>query len=93
MPAPPDLLVHLRRARDHVDRYYTEPLDLGRLACVAGISKYLHLTTPAPPMGEHLVGAIGRAQDEGGMAGVGVTSTTARRPTTSSVAQDAQSAG
>jgi AraC-like DNA-binding protein len=35
-----DLLVHLRRARDHVDRHYAEPLDLAVLAAVAGISKY-----------------------------------------------------
>ena len=38
--APADLLVHLRRARDHVDRHYTEPLDLESIAAVAGISKY-----------------------------------------------------
>ena len=38
--APGDLLVHLRRARDHVDRHYAEPLDLESLAAVAGISKY-----------------------------------------------------
>jgi AraC-like DNA-binding protein len=38
--APSDLLVHLRRARDHVDRHYTEPLDLDSIAAVAGISKY-----------------------------------------------------
>ena len=38
--APSDLLVHLRRARDHVDRHYTEPLDLESIAGVAGISKY-----------------------------------------------------
>ena len=25
---PGDVLVHLRRARDHVDRHYAEPLDL-----------------------------------------------------------------
>jgi AraC-like DNA-binding protein len=35
-----DLLVHLRRARDHIDRAYAEPLDLDRLAAVAGVSKY-----------------------------------------------------
>lgn len=34
------LLAHLRRARDHMDRNYTEPLDLDRLASVAGVSKY-----------------------------------------------------
>jgi AraC-like DNA-binding protein len=37
---PGDLLVHLRRARDHADRNYAEPLDLAALATVAGISKY-----------------------------------------------------
>lgn len=38
--APGDVLVHLRRARDHADRHYAEPLDLGALAAVAGLSKY-----------------------------------------------------
>ncbi|MDG4797533.1 AraC family transcriptional regulator [Micromonospora sp. WMMD1082] len=37
---PGDLLVHLRRARDHMDRHYTETLDLAAVAAVAGISKY-----------------------------------------------------
>jgi AraC-like DNA-binding protein len=37
---PGDVLVHLRRARDHADRHYTEPLDLETLAAVAGMSKY-----------------------------------------------------
>jgi len=36
MRAPADVLVHLRRARDHIDR----PLDLASLAAVAGISRY-----------------------------------------------------
>jgi transcriptional regulator GlxA family with amidase domain len=36
----PDLTVHLRRARDHVDRHFADDLDLDRLARVAGISKY-----------------------------------------------------
>jgi AraC-like DNA-binding protein len=36
----PELLVHLRRARDHVDRHFAEDLDLDRLARVAGVSKY-----------------------------------------------------
>jgi AraC-like DNA-binding protein len=34
------MLVHLRRARDHADRHFTEPLDLGALAVIAGMSKY-----------------------------------------------------
>jgi AraC-like DNA-binding protein len=38
--APGDVLVHLRRARDHVDRHYTEPHDLAALAELAGLSKY-----------------------------------------------------
>ncbi|GJF02517.1 helix-turn-helix transcriptional regulator [Pseudonocardia sp. D17] len=37
---PGDVLVHLRRARDHIDRHYTESLDLEAVAAVAGISKY-----------------------------------------------------
>jgi AraC-like DNA-binding protein len=35
-----ELLARLRRARDHVDRYYRDPLDLDELARVAGLSKY-----------------------------------------------------
>lgn len=38
--APQDVLTHLRRARDHVDRHFAEPLDLETLAGIAGISKY-----------------------------------------------------
>jgi AraC-like DNA-binding protein len=34
------LLAHLRRARDHIDRNYRDPLDLDRLARVAGVSKF-----------------------------------------------------
>jgi AraC-like DNA-binding protein len=34
------LLAQLRRARDHIDRNYREPLDLDRLAAVARVSKY-----------------------------------------------------
>ena len=37
---PVDLLAHLRRARDHVDRHYDRPLDLDQLAEVAGVSKF-----------------------------------------------------
>ena len=38
--APADVLVHLRRARDHADLYFAEPLDLATLADVAGLSKF-----------------------------------------------------
>jgi AraC-like DNA-binding protein len=37
---PGDVLVHLRRARDHADRHYTEPLDLDTLAGIAGLSRF-----------------------------------------------------
>ena len=37
---PGDVLVHLRRARDHVDRRYAEPLDLEVMARAAGLSKF-----------------------------------------------------
>jgi len=40
MAPPEELLVHLRRARDLVDRCYAEPLDLDSLAGAAGVSKY-----------------------------------------------------
>lgn len=37
---PGDVLVHLRRARDHVDLRYAEPLDLDVMARAAGLSKF-----------------------------------------------------
>jgi AraC-like DNA-binding protein len=37
---PVDLLRHLRRARDHMDRHYDRPLDLDELSRVAGVSKF-----------------------------------------------------
>lgn len=37
---PGDVLVHLRRARDHMDAHYTEPIDLDVLSATAGISKW-----------------------------------------------------
>jgi AraC-like DNA-binding protein len=38
--APGDVLVHLRRARDHIDRAYAEALDLEAIAATAGLSKW-----------------------------------------------------
>ena len=35
---PATLLPHLRRARDHIDRHFAEPLDVDALARVANIS-------------------------------------------------------
>jgi AraC-like DNA-binding protein len=37
---PGDVLVHLRHARDHLDRHFAEAVDLERVAAVAGLSKY-----------------------------------------------------
>ncbi len=66
--APDDVLVHLRRARDHADRHYDQPLDLDQLAAVAGISKYhfqrLFTATYGFSPAEHLSRRrIERAQD------------------------------
>ena len=65
---PGDVLVHLRRARDLADREFAQPLDLDRLAQVAGLSKYHFLRlfkatygiTPAAYVSER---RIERAQD------------------------------
>ncbi|MBP8918866.1 MAG: helix-turn-helix transcriptional regulator [Micropruina sp.] len=35
-----DVLVHLRAARDHADRNFTEPLELEHLAAIARLSKF-----------------------------------------------------
>lgn len=37
---PGDVLVHLRRARDHLDAHHTEQIDLARVAAVAGYSPF-----------------------------------------------------
>lgn len=66
--APGDVLVHLRRARDHADRHYTEPLDLDTLAGIAGLSKFhfqrlfkaTYARTPAAYVSER---RVERAQD------------------------------
>jgi len=63
-----DLLVHLRRARDLIDRDYAQPLDLTKLASAAGMSKFHFLRcfastyglTPAAYLTER---RIERAQD------------------------------
>lgn len=65
---PGDLLVHLRRAKDHLDRHFVEGADLDELARLAGISKYHFLRsfakvygrTPAAYLSER---RVERAQD------------------------------
>lgn len=65
---PGDVLVHLRRARDHIDRCYAEPLELDTLAKLAGVSKFHFLRlfsaayglTPAAYLSQR---RVERAQD------------------------------
>ena len=38
--AGPEVAVHLRRARDHMDAHFTEPLTLAGVAAVAGYSPF-----------------------------------------------------
>ncbi|TWS26227.1 helix-turn-helix transcriptional regulator [Tsukamurella sputi] len=66
--ASDDLLPHLRRARDHADRNFSEPLDLAALAAISGISKYhfqrLFVATYGVSPAEHLSRRrVERAQD------------------------------
>ena len=68
MRVPGGVLVHLRRARDQIDRDFAEPLDLDALARTAGISKYhfhrlfraTYHRTPAVYLSER---RVERAQD------------------------------
>ncbi len=68
MRAADEVLVHLRRARDHADRHFASPLDLQQLAAVAAISKWhfhrlftaTYGTTPAAYLSER---RVERAQD------------------------------
>lgn len=65
---PGDVLVHLRRARDHLDRHFADPFDLDHLAALAGMSRFHFLrsfartyrTTPAAYLAQR---RIERAQD------------------------------
>ena len=49
---PVELLPHLRRARDHIDRQYRGALELDELAAVAGVSKYHFARSFAAAYGE-----------------------------------------
>ncbi len=48
---PGDVLVHLRRARDHIDRHFAEELDLDELAATARLSKFHFLRSFATVYG------------------------------------------
>ena len=49
---PTELLPHLRRARDRIDRCYAEPLDLAELAAVANVSRHHFVRCFASVYGE-----------------------------------------
>jgi transcriptional regulator GlxA family with amidase domain len=49
---PTELLVHVRRARDLMDRWYADPLNLTELAAAAGVSKYHFLRCFAAAYGQ-----------------------------------------
>ncbi|HEY5882779.1 MAG TPA: AraC family transcriptional regulator [Nakamurella sp.] len=49
---PTELLVHLRRARDHIDREYRSEVALDELASLAGMSKYHFARAFAATYGE-----------------------------------------
>lgn len=65
---PGDVLVHLRRARDHMDRNFTSGVELEEAAAIANLSKFhfhrlftaTYGTTPAAYLSER---RIERAQD------------------------------
>ena len=65
---PGDVLVHLRAARDEIDRHFAEPIDLDRVAAVAGFSKFhfhrlFTATYGVTPTSYLTRRRIGRAQD------------------------------
>lgn len=65
---PGDVLVHLRRARDHLDAHYADDFDLDLLAGLAGMSRYHFLrsfaaTYRATPRAYLTRRRIERAQD------------------------------
>lgn len=128
---PDDVRVQLRRARDHIDRHFAEPIDLGGLAALAGLStfhvlrlfRFVHGVTPAAylrecrieraqdllratnltvtevchavghtslgsfsagftpskPLSDDLIAAMRRAQDDGGLPGIGLNVDDCRR--------------
>lgn len=65
---PIELIPHLRRVRDHIDRHFAEPIDLDQLGSIAGISRH-HLVRSfgsvygEPPMRYATRRRIERAQD------------------------------
>lgn len=67
-PVPLELIPHLRRARDHVDRHFAEPIDVDQLAAIAGVSRHHFVRSFGsvygdPPMRYATRRRIERAQD------------------------------
>ena len=66
---PLELIPHLRRVREHIDRHFADPIDLDQLADLAGISRH-HLVRSfgavygEPPMRYATRRRIERAQDD-----------------------------
>ncbi len=65
---PGDVLIHLRRARDHLDLHFAEPFDLDHLAGLAGMSRFHFLrsfatTYRTPPAAYLAQRRVERAQD------------------------------
>jgi AraC-like DNA-binding protein len=63
-PPAVDLLRHLRRARDHIDRNYASPLDLDALARVAGVSKHHFVRSFEAAYGETPIRYLSRRRIE-----------------------------
>ena len=61
---PGDLLPHLRRAHDEIDRHYARPLDLAGLAAVAGVSRHHFLRCFAEVYGRTPVATLTRRRIE-----------------------------
>jgi AraC-like DNA-binding protein len=77
-PVPAELLRHLRRAHDYIDRHYRQSLDLEQIAQVAGISKFHLVRSFEATYGETPIRyltrrRIERAQDLLRLANVTVT--------------------
>lgn len=63
-PVTRGLLPHLRRARDHIDRHFEQPLDLDALARLAGVSKYHFVRSFVASYGETPIRCLTRRRIE-----------------------------
>lgn len=63
-PVPVELIPHLRRAREHVDRHFAEPIDVDRLAAIAGVSRHHFVRSFGTVYGESPMRYLGRRRVE-----------------------------